>query len=80
MSGKGNYKFNVPDVETQQIAFFKTAREDSVNKQGENPLVAVALRLKIMNDRKAEAEQIVFRPPAFPVRKHGTVWAISPEA
>ncbi len=27
MSGKGTYKFYVPDVETQQIAYFGTARE-----------------------------------------------------
>ena len=64
MSGKGSYKFYVPDVETQQIAFLGTAREGAANKQGEAALVAVAIRLKIANDRIAEAEQIVIRPNA----------------
>lgn len=64
MSGKGNYKFYVPDVETQQIAFLGTAREGAAGKQGEAALVAVAIRLKIANDRITEAEQIVIRPDA----------------
>ncbi len=62
MSGKGSYKFYVPDVETQQIAFLGTAREGAANKQGEAPLVAVAIRLKIADGRITEAEQIVLRP------------------
>ncbi len=62
MSGKGNYKFYVPDVETQQIAFIGTAREGAANKQGEGTLVAIALRLKIMNSRITESEQLVIRP------------------
>jgi hypothetical protein len=62
MSGKGNYKFYVPDVETQQVAFLGTAREGAANKQGEVPLVAVAIRLKIANGLITEAEQIVLRP------------------
>jgi hypothetical protein len=62
ISGKGNYKFYVPDVETQQVAFIGTAREGVANKQGEAPLVAVAIRLKIVNDRITEAEQLVIRP------------------
>jgi hypothetical protein len=61
MSGKGNYKFYIPDVETQQIAFLGTAREGKANKQGEAALVAVAVRLKIVNSRIAEAEQLVLR-------------------
>ncbi len=64
MSGKGNYKFYVPDVETQQIAYLGTAREGAANKQGEAALVAVAIRLKIENNRITEAEQIVTRPNA----------------
>ena len=28
MSGKGSYKFYVPDVETQQVAFIGTVREN----------------------------------------------------
>jgi hypothetical protein len=62
ISGKGSYKFYVPDVETQQIAFIGTAREGAANKQGEAPLVAIALRLKIVNSRIKEAEQLVIRP------------------
>jgi hypothetical protein len=61
MSGKGSYKFYVPDVETQQVAFLGTAREGKANKQGEIPLVAVAVRLKILNGLIAEAEQLVLR-------------------
>jgi hypothetical protein len=64
MSGIGGYKFYVPDVETQQIAFLGTAREGVPNKQGEAALVAVAVRLKIASDRITEAEQIVIRPDA----------------
>jgi hypothetical protein len=67
MSGKGSYKFYVPDVETQQVAFFGTAREGAARgtgakKQGEGALVAVAIRLKIVNGLITEAEQIVIRP------------------
>ncbi|MBN1568081.1 MAG: hypothetical protein JXA73_09555 [Acidobacteria bacterium] len=62
MSGKGSYKFYVPDVETQQVAFLGTAREGQANKQGETPVVAVAVRLKIVKGLIAEAEQIVIRP------------------
>jgi hypothetical protein len=61
MSGKGTYKFYVPDVETQQIAFLGTAREGAANKQGEAALVAVAIRLKIENGLITEAEQLVLR-------------------
>jgi len=62
MSGKGNYKFYVPDVETQQVAFIGTAREGVANQQGQAPFVAVAVRLRIMNGLITEAEQIVVRP------------------
>jgi len=48
MSAKGNYKFYVPDTETQQVAFIGTAREGEANKQGDAALVAVAVRLKIV--------------------------------
>lgn len=61
MSGKGNYKFYVPDVETQQVAFLGTAREGVANQQGEAAFVAVAVRLKIVNGLITEAEQIVLR-------------------
>jgi len=62
MSGKGNYKFYVPDVENQQVAFIGTAREGAASKQGQGTLVAVAIRLKIVDRLIAEAEQLVIRP------------------
>jgi hypothetical protein len=60
MVGKGAYKFYVPDVETQQIAFIGTAREES-EKPGEGDPVAIALRLKIQDQRITEVEQLVLR-------------------
>ncbi len=62
MSGKGNYKFYVPDIETQQVAFLGTVREGGGNGQGEGQLLSVAIRLKIVNGLITEAEQIVIRP------------------
>ena len=61
MSGIGNYKFYVPDVETQQVAFLGTVREKAM-RTGEESLAALALRLKIRNNRITEIEQIVIRP------------------
>jgi hypothetical protein len=61
MSGKGNYKFYVPDVETQQVAFIGTVREAARgNAQGQ--LVALALRLKVVNSKITEVEQLAIRP------------------
>ena len=71
MSGKGTYKFYIPDVETQQIAFIGTAKEGGSApgaktapgaKPAEPTLVAIALRLKIVNGLISEAEQLVIRP------------------
>ncbi len=65
MSGKGTYKFYIPDIETQQIAFIGTAREGASApgaKPGEGTPVAIALRLKIANGLITEAEQLVIRP------------------
>ena len=59
MSGKGSYKFYIPDVETQQVAFIGTAQEGAANKQGEAAIVAVSIRLKIVNGLITEAEQLV---------------------
>jgi hypothetical protein len=59
MSGKGTYKFYVPDVETQQIAFFGTARE---RERTDDLPVAVVLRLKIVDRLITEVEQLVIRP------------------
>jgi hypothetical protein len=60
MTAKGNYRFYVPDLETRQIAFMGTAREE--NGQGKDALVAVAIRLKVVKSLITEAEQIVIRP------------------
>ena len=65
MSGKGTYKFYVPDVETQQIAFIGTVKEgtrSSSAKPAEEKTVAIALRLKIVNGLITEAEQLAIRP------------------
>jgi len=75
MSGKGAYKFYIPDVETRQIAFIGTVREGADlpqpktaksapgAKPSEGTLAAVAIRLKIDDNNKiSEVEQIVVRP------------------
>jgi hypothetical protein len=65
MSGKGDYQFYVPDVETEQVAFIGTVYENQ-RSHGENDgsgnLVAIALRLKIVNDKITEVEQLAIRP------------------
>jgi hypothetical protein len=61
MVGKGTYKFYIPDVETRQVAYIGTAREEGP-KNGPSASVAIALRLKIENGLIAEAEQLVIRP------------------
>ena len=61
MVGKGTYKFYVPDIETQQVAFIGTAREESMMSKEGNPVV-IALRLKIAKGLITEAEQFVIRP------------------
>jgi hypothetical protein len=61
MVGKGTYKFYIPDVDTHQIAFIGTAREESQDPKKPSS-VAIALRLKILNGLIAEAEQLVIRP------------------
>jgi hypothetical protein len=48
MVGKGTYKFYVPDVETQQVAFIGTAREEGQDPKTSSP-VALAIRLKIQD-------------------------------
>ena len=71
MSGKGAYKFYVPDVETQQVAFIGTVLEGSgAGNTGAKPagkpaapvIVAVAIRLKIVNGLITEVEQLAVRP------------------
>jgi hypothetical protein len=61
MVGKGTYKFYIPDIETQQVAFIGTAREESMTPEKGNP-VAIALRLKIVKGLITEVEQLVIRP------------------
>ena len=59
MSGIGKYKFYVPDVETEQVAFIGTAIEDLQNRganTGQGNLVAIALRLKIAGGLITEVE------------------------
>jgi len=65
MSGKGRYKFYVPDVETQQVAFLGTAIENTRTRganDGQGNLVAVALRLKVVGGLITEVEQLAVRP------------------
>jgi len=75
MSGKGTYKFYIPDVETKQIAFIGTVREGGGSpaaksakaapgaKTPQPTIVAVAIRLKIDDNGKiSEAEQLAIRP------------------
>jgi hypothetical protein len=61
MSAIGTYKFYVPDVETQQVAFLGTVRENGKGA-ADGDVVAVALRLKIRGDRITEVEQLAVRP------------------
>jgi hypothetical protein len=65
MSGLGGYRFYVPDVETQQVAMIGTVKENMSNNgvnndQGNN--VAVAIRLKLVEGKIAEVEQLAIRP------------------
>jgi len=59
MSGRGTYRFYVPDVETQQIAYFGTVTEKERDATLQE---AIVLRLKIVNGLITEAEQLVIRP------------------
>ncbi len=59
MSGKGTYRFYVPDTETQQVAFIGTVRE---REKDQDLVVALALRLRIVGDRITEVEQLAIRP------------------
>lgn len=61
MSGIGNYKFYIPDIETQQVAFLGTVLQGGSESE-EGDLVAIALRLKIVDNKIAEIEQLAIRP------------------
>lgn len=59
ISARGTYKFYVPDVETQQIAYFGTVHE----KERDQTLIdGLVLRLKIVDNHITEVEQLVIRP------------------
>jgi len=71
MSGRGAYRFYIPDVETRQIAFIGTVKEGAGApakktpdaKPAQDTISAIALRLRIADSGKiSEAEQIVIRP------------------
>jgi len=56
---RGTYRFYVPDVETQQIAYFGTVHE----KERDQTLIdGLDLRLKIVDNHITEVEQLVIRP------------------
>jgi hypothetical protein len=61
MSGKGQYRFYVPDIETQQVAFIGTVRYGG-KTDSDGTLAALALRLKIVGNRITEVEQLDIRP------------------
>ena len=65
-SGRGQYKFYVPDTETQQVAFLGTvleqATQSATGPQREPELVGLALRLRIVDGKITEVEQIAARP------------------
>src|SRR5262245_37742771 len=64
MSGRGKYKFYVPDIETQQVAFIGTVIENTAARAntGQGNLVAIALRLKVVGGLITEVEQLAIRP------------------
>ncbi len=61
MTAIGTYKFCIPDIETQQVAYLGTVRENA-RGTGPDQIVAIALRLKIRDGRITEIEQLAIRP------------------
>jgi len=65
-SGVGRYKFYVPDVETQQVAFLGTVLEvassSATGPAREPEAVGLSLRLRIEDGKITEVEQIAARP------------------
>jgi hypothetical protein len=64
--GLGNYKFYIPDIQTQQVAFLGTVLEQA-SSSATGPArppepVAIALRLRIVDGKISEVEQIAARP------------------
>lgn len=67
MTGRANYKFYIPDIETRQIAYIGTVKEGGAPATNGQPaketISAVSIRLKIDDSGKiCEAEQLVMRP------------------
>ncbi len=67
MADRANYSFYVPDIETRQVAFIGTVKEQGRPSRNGQPakdiIVAVAIRLKIDDNGKiCEAEQLAIRP------------------
>ena len=67
MTGRGGYKFYVPDIETQQVAYIGTVRFGGTAATASAPanpgtLAALALRLKIVGGKITEVEQLAIRP------------------
>jgi hypothetical protein len=62
----GTYKFYVPDVETQQVAFLGTVMEQATSSATgparEPEPVGLSLRLRIVDGKITEIEQIAARP------------------
>jgi hypothetical protein len=65
-SGRGNYKFYIPDTETQQVAYLGTVMEQATQSatgpQRAPEAVGLALRLRIVDGKITEVEQIAARP------------------
>jgi hypothetical protein len=65
-SGVGNYKFYVPDIQTQQVAFLgtvmETANSSATGPQRPPEAVGLSLRLRIVDGKITEVEQIAARP------------------
>ncbi|MXO59452.1 hypothetical protein GRI89_07845 [Altererythrobacter salegens] len=86
-TGLGNYRFYVPDVETQQVTFMGTMMEEgrarSTGPASPPDPVGIDVRLKIDDEGKiSEVEQIVARPdrplgpaPATPASGFGATGA-----
>jgi hypothetical protein len=65
MTDIGKYKFYVPDVETQQVAFLGTvtiAGRRSTSQEPKPTIVGLVLRLKIRGGKITEIEQLAVRP------------------
>jgi hypothetical protein len=65
MSGLEGYRFYVPDLQTQQVAFLGSVIENMSNggvNDGDGNNVGLSIRLKIVDGLIAEVEQLVSRP------------------